>query len=148
MSKPKVGLLGLYLELYDRVLPEVRRRIDGFYDLIAGELANRGLEVMTYDLCRLRPEFEGAVRAFESSRVDAIVTLHLAYSPSLESVPAIVGSRLPVIVCDTTPTLNYGPRQDPAELMYNHGIHGVQDFCNMLIREGKPFDIAGARRRS
>jgi len=25
--------------------------------------------------------------------------------------------------------------------MYNHGIHGVQDMCNMLIRRGKPFWI-------
>jgi L-arabinose isomerase len=25
--------------------------------------------------------------------------------------------------------------------MYNHGIHGVQDMCNLLIRLGKPFQI-------
>jgi L-arabinose isomerase len=48
---------------------------------------------------------------------------------------------LPIIVCDTTPTFSYGPEQDPAELMYNHGIHGVQDLCNLLIRQGKPFQI-------
>ena len=26
-------------------------------------------------------------------------------------------------------------------IMYNHGIHGVQDMCNMLIRRGKDFII-------
>ena len=25
--------------------------------------------------------------------------------------------------------------------MYNHGIHGVQDLCNLLLRLGKPFQL-------
>ena len=142
MSKPRVGLLGLYLELYDRVLPDVRLRIDSFYQTITSELEKRGLEVVTNSVCRLKPEFEAAVKSFEGANVDAIVTLHLAYSPSLESAPVVAKTKLPVIICDTTQTWSYSPEQDPIELMYNHGIHGVQDFCNLLIREGKPFEIA------
>ena len=29
--------------------------------------------------------------------------------------------------------------------MFNHGIHGVQDMCNLLLRNGKPFS-AGLER--
>ena len=141
MRKPRVGLLPLYLELYDNAMPEIRPRIDGFLATIAGELRNRGIDVINVPVCRVKPEFERAVKTFEELAPDAIVTLHLAYSPSLESAEALAGTKLPIIVLDTTPSLDYGPATDPAELMYNHGIHGVQDMCNLLVRNGKPFHI-------
>ncbi|MCL6628864.1 MAG: hypothetical protein K6U00_04605 [Armatimonadetes bacterium] len=141
MSNPKIGLLPLYLELYDRVLPQMRHRIQKFYNAIASELEDRGLDVVTTTICRLRSEVEVAMKSFEDADADGIVTLHLAYSPSLESAPVVAQSNLPLLVLDTTPTHSYGPDQDPEELLYNHGIHGVQDFCNLLIREGKVFSI-------
>jgi len=141
MTKPGIGLLGLYLELYDGAMPEVRPRIDAFYARIADEFGKRGLDVVTAPVCRVRDEFMKAVKAFEDAKVDCIVTLHLAYSPSLESAEALSRTKLPVIILDTTPTYGYGPQQDSAELMFNHGIHGVQDLCNLLIRSGKPFEI-------
>ena len=53
------------------------------------------------------------------------------------------------MVLDTTPTFGYGPAQDPDELMHNHGIHGVQDLCNLLVRRGKAFHVeAGHWQRS
>jgi len=139
MKKPRVGLLPLYLELYDIKRPERRPRIEGFYEQIAAALTDRGLEVSTVQVCRLKAEFNAAIRKFEDDAVDAIVTLHLAYSPSLESSEALASTSLPLVVLDTTPAYSYGPGQDPAEVSYNHGIHGVQDMCNLLIRNGKPF---------
>jgi len=139
--KPKVGLLGLYLKLYDDAMPEVRPRIDEFYSTIVSETERRGIEVVTQPVCRIAAEFDAAVSAFETEGVDAIITLHLAYSPSLESSEALAKTSLPVIVLDTSPAFSYAPDQDPAELMYNHGIHGVQDMCNLLIRNAKPFAI-------
>ncbi len=141
MNQPKVGLLPLYLELYDNAMPEVRPRIDAFGQQVMSALRSHGVDVLATPARRVREEFEGAVRLFEDAGVDAIVTLHLAYSPSLESVDALAATNLPVIVLDTTPSPNYGPTTDPDELMYNHGIHGVQDLCNMLIRRGKGFAI-------
>ena len=140
-AKPRIGLLPLYLKLYDDGMPQVRPRIEQFYEQIAARLEARGLEVLRSPVCRIRPEFQAAVRGFEQGGAEAIVTLHLAYSPSLESVDALAASSLPVIMCDTTPTYGYGPQADPDELMYNHGIHGVQDLCNLLLRRGKPFQL-------
>lgn len=142
MTQPRLGLLPFYLELYDRVRPERRSRIEAFCGEIATALTKRELEVVTAPVCRLKPEFEAAVRSFESREVDAVVTLHLAYSPSLESSDALASTPLPLVVLDTTPSFSYGPTQDPAEVSYNHGIHGVQDMCNLLRRNGKPFLIA------
>ncbi|MGB9587911.1 MAG: hypothetical protein ACPL7O_06980 [Armatimonadota bacterium] len=70
MSKPKIGLLPLYLELYDRVLPQMRHRIEKFYNAIASELEDRGLDVLTTAICRLRSEVEAAVKSFEDADAD------------------------------------------------------------------------------
>lgn len=141
MIQPKVGLLPLYLELYDSALPQARPRINEFLLTIASHLANKDLEVVVAPVCRLEDEFAGAVKMFEENEVDAIVTLHLAYSPSLECIKPLAATKLPIIVLDTTPTFSFSPEQDPVEVMFNHGIHGVQDMCSMLIRSSKPFQI-------
>ncbi|MCL4506764.1 MAG: hypothetical protein M1434_02255 [Chloroflexi bacterium] len=141
MKPMVIGLLPLYLKLYDDTSPQHRAGVERFRDEIATELGKRGLMVVGAPVCRIASEFTGALRLFEEHRVEAIVTLHLAYSPSEESTPVLAASTLPIIVLDTTPAYDFSPSQSPDEIMYNHGIHGVQDFCNLLIRHGKPFQI-------
>ncbi len=138
----KIGLLPLYVKLYDDVVPNIRPRLNAFYEKIACEFEKRGLEVVRSPFCRLKPEFKAAVSSFERENVDAMVTLHMAYSPSLESIDALCDTNLPIIVFDTTETLEFTNEQDPAELMYNHGIHGVMDMCSMLTQRGVEYAIA------
>lgn len=138
----KIGLLPLYIELYDIITPDRRIRLKEFYEEIAEQFARRGVNVEKAEFCRLKPEFEQAITGFEREQVDAIVTLHMAYSPSLESIEALVSTKLPIIVLDTTQTLEFTPEQNPLEIGYNHGIHGVMDMCSMLKRCGKPYAIA------
>ena len=40
---------------------------------------------------------------FNDADVDAVITQHLAYSPSLESIDALMTIKAPLIVFDTTP---------------------------------------------
>jgi L-arabinose isomerase len=141
LKKLKIGLLPLYIKLYDDSLPEMRKRINSFYKTIVSELEKRNLQVVSTQVCRIKSEFENTVRYFEKEDVDAIVTLHLAYSPSLESAYILAASKLPLIILDTTPTFDFSPAQHPDEILYNHGIHGVQDMCNLLLRNGKSFLI-------
>lgn len=149
MRKDRIGLLPLYLQLYDQVSAKRRPMIEQIYSETARTLRERGLDVVTAPICRLKPEFASAIRKFKKQEVDAIVTLHLAYSPSLESADVLARTKLPLIVLDTTPTYDFGPTQSPDEIMFNHGIHGVQDMCNLLLRNGKPFKIeAGHCRKS
>jgi len=149
MEKTTIGLLPLYLKLYDDTAGDKRPRMDEFVRTIAAELQKRGLEVIAAPVCRVEKEFASAVKSFEAEGAAAIVTLHLAYSPSLESAKVLARTKLPIIVLDTTPTWSFSPSQDPAEIMYNHGIHGVQDMCNLLLRNGKPFTLeAGHWQRS
>ncbi len=137
----KAALLPFYLELYDQSFPEIRPRIDGFLNEVAGRLESNGVSIVKLPVCRVHEEFSRAVQKAEAEAVDAIITLHLAYSPSLESVDALLNTNLPLIVMDTTPVFSFASGQYPAEIMYNHGIHGVQDMCNLLIRNKKHFVI-------
>ncbi|MCL5999698.1 MAG: hypothetical protein M1546_27090 [Chloroflexi bacterium] len=141
MKPVTVGLLPLYLKLYDDTTPEARPGVEHFLNTIAAELGKRNLNVLAAPVCRVADEFTAAVRGFETAQADAIVTLHLAYSPSLESAQALASTRLPIIVLDTTPAHDFSPLQNPDEIMFNHGIHGVQDLCNLLLRHGKAFQI-------
>ncbi|MCK9410779.1 MAG: hypothetical protein M0Q53_00665 [Prolixibacteraceae bacterium] len=138
IQKPKIGLLPLYLKLYDDILPEVRSEFSPFLDLIISEFRNKNVEVVTSDICTVAKEFENAVHLFEKIEVACIVTVHLAYSPSLESINALSKTKLPLLVLDSTPDACFDTM---SKLMRNHGIHGVQDMCNMLKRHGKAFFI-------
>jgi L-arabinose isomerase len=82
-----------------------------------------------------------ALSEFERAGACGLVTLHLAYSPSLESAPLVARFPSPVLVWNTTPSRTFAPTDDPDLLLYNHGIHGVQDFCNLLIRHRRSFRI-------
>ena len=138
----KIGLLPLYIKLYDDVAPDVRPRMEAFYEDVAKAVEARGTAVVRAPFCRLRAEFKNAVRRFEEEGADAVVTLHIAYSPSLECIEALTDTILPVVVMDTTETFEFTNEQSEGEIMYNHGIHGVMDMCSMLTRYGKPYAIA------
>ncbi|MBQ8719507.1 MAG: hypothetical protein IJY65_00560 [Clostridia bacterium] len=138
----KIGFLPLYIKLYDDATPWGRPRFEAFYTELTKILEERGVSVVTSPFCRLADEFDATVKRFEREEVDAIVTLHMAYSPSLESIDALSATKLPLVVMDTTSTFEFDNLQDPTEVHYCHGIHGVMDMCSMLIRRGKEFAIA------
>jgi len=147
--KPRAGLLPLYLKLYDDSLPEMRRVLEPFLDEVASGLTAQGLEVVAAPVCRIADECTRAVADLEAQDVALLVTLHLAYSPSLESADALAATPLPILMLDTTPDHDFGLDVDPGRLLYNHGIHGVQDLACVLRRRGKPFEIvAGHVTRS
>ncbi len=142
MTTLTIGLLPLSLELYDKVLGiEQTQTIRAFAGVVEGEYQARGIAVVAAPACRKRDEFQTAVERFEAADVDAIVTLHLAYSPSLEAIDALAETALPLIVLDTTPDAGFGFDCPSERILFNHGIHGVQDLCNMLIRRRKPFAL-------
>ncbi len=143
MKKVKIGFLPLYIKLYDDCGASVtsRPRLEPFYERLACELEARGFEVIRNEFCRIKPEFAAAVEKFENAGADCIVTWHAAYSPSLESIDALAGTDLPIIVLDTTETYDFSPAQDPAEISFCHGIHGVMDMCSLLRQRGKSYAV-------
>ena len=137
----KIGLLPLFMELLNKAIPDMRPRLDSFVETIAEEFGRRGIQVFRAPLSGLRKDIRGALKMIEENKPDALVTLHLTYSPSLEAISELVRTRLPIIILDTTPVSNFSAIRDPLEIMFNHGIHGVQDLCNLLNRNGRRFAI-------
>jgi L-arabinose isomerase len=140
-TQPQAGLLPFYLKLYDDILPESRAGFAGFIEQIAAALEARGISVQTAAVCRVATEFEVAIKQFEQAGVDCILTLHLAYSPSLEAIGAFCQTQLPIVILDTTIDADFGQGVSPERIMYNHGVHGVMDFASMLRRRKRPFEI-------
>jgi L-arabinose isomerase len=140
-TQPTAGLLPFYLKLYDDHQPERRNGFAAFVDRIAGRFEARGIAVRTAPVCRVEAEFKEAISRFEADGVDCIVTLHLAYSPSLEALDAFCATRLPVVILDTSMDEAFGFSVSPAKIMYNHGVHGVMDFASMLRRRRRAFEI-------
>ncbi len=139
----KIGLLPLFIKLYDDIARDnYRNRLEPFYAELVKRFEELGVEVVTTDFCRLKAEFAEAVKKFEAEDVDCIVTIHTAYSPSLESVDALSGTALPIVILDTTPDFDFSDKQDQKEISFCHGIHGVMDMCNLLKRNGKAYAIA------
>ncbi|MBO4265138.1 MAG: hypothetical protein J5922_03570 [Clostridia bacterium] len=143
MSKVKVGLLPLYVEIYDTYNPERRPHIEAFYKKAVAALESRGCEVIEAPVCRKEHEFKDAISNFEKNGADALVTLHLAYSPSLEAEKVLANTSLPIIIMDTTPDYKFFSATVDGRYLtaYNHGIHGVQDMCTLLHRNRKDYQI-------
>ena len=138
---PRAGLLPFYLKLYDDILPECRSGFDGFVKHVADRIEACGIAVQTAPVCRIMDEFSDAIRQFEQDGVDCIVTLHLAYSPSMEAIEVCCRTKLPMIILDTTLDAEFGINVSPDRIMFNHGVHGVMDFASMLCRRRRPFEV-------
>ena len=143
MKKIKVGFLPLYIKLYDDANGvDYRAPMEKYMHMAINMLETQGIEIVQADVCRIKPEFDAAAAMFNEADVDAVITFHLAYSPSLESIEALLSLKAPIIVFDSTP--DYELIKSAAfkgKIGPNHGIHGVQDMCNLLKRNGKPYYI-------
>jgi L-arabinose isomerase len=143
-KKIKIGYLPLYIKLYDDYHPGIRAAYEDYMKKLVGMIEDKGFEVVLADeVCRVKEEFDRAAAKFNADNdIAAVVTQHLAYSPSLESIDALLSLKAPIVVFDTTPDyqiLKYADTED--RIMPNHGIHGVQDMCNMLRRNGKNYQL-------
>ena len=143
-KKIKVGFLPLYLKLYDDfVVSSARVPMEKYMNMCINMLETQGLEILpATQICRIAPEFETEVARFNEEQVDAVITMHLAYSPSLEAIDALMKLDAPIVILDSTPHYELIEAAGYQNRIFaNHGIHGVQDMCNLLKRNGKPYFI-------
>lgn len=139
-EKPKVGLLGLMLELYDGPFPQLKGTMHEFAQSIIGALSDR-LQITFPGVCMRTSEVESALGQFEAEGCDMVMVVCLTYAPSLVSVPALFRSQLPLVIFDTTKAPALGPEMTGQDVTENHGIHGVQDLANVLARRGRSFQL-------
>lgn len=140
MSKPRVGLLGLTLELYEKTVPELRQGREAFVrEKLVPALADVA-EVRFGGAVFAREAVERVVAGFEADGVDAILVVLLSYAQSLISAPALKRTHLPIVIWNTQELLAVDASYGGAEMLANHGVHGTHDLCNVLVRAGVPFE--------
>lgn len=141
-KKIKAGFLPLYIELYDKINPQSRQPMEQYFEEAAEQLRKKGMELIIADVCRVALEFDEAIERFKQQNIEVLITMHLAYSPSLECIDALKKLGVPIVVLDSTPCYDFsGLMYQSDEIMPNHGIHGVQDMCNLLKRNNIPYHV-------
>ncbi|HHW30374.1 MAG TPA: hypothetical protein GXX20_01675 [Clostridiaceae bacterium] len=134
MNRVRVGLLPFYLKMHDDYFPERRAEAKVYLNYVISKLKEKGLDVFETPICSEKREFEAAVDYLNSNNLDAVITLHIVYSPSLESIDSLMRLNAPIIVLNTTPDYDFGEKRISRMIRPNIGIHGVQDMCSMLNR--------------
>lgn len=139
-ARPRAGLLALTLELYEQLLPDVRAGRERWLRQALIPALERVAQVDFDRAVFRREDVEAAVAGFERSGVDALVIVCLTYSPSQISLPALQRTRLPLVVWNTQELFAVGADFDSRKMVENHGVHGTQDLCSVLVRSGIRFE--------
>ena len=141
-TRPRVGLLALTLELYERMAPGLR---EGREEWVRREVlpALQPFADVSFEksACR-RADIEAIVSGFEADGVDALLVMLLTYAPSQIALPALKRTRLPILVWNTQQLFAVGRDFSSPDMTANHGVHGTQDLCNVLLRSDVRFEYA------
>jgi L-arabinose isomerase len=146
MTESRIGLLGLTLQLYHDASPEMMPGLEAFSAELRDTLAAYA-DVVHTPVVWNRQGVEEAVRRFEAEEVQLVVVVLLSYSQSLASLPALLRTNLPLLIWNTQKLHTVGPDFGPDDMTYNHGMHGVQDLCNVLLRHDRPFQLVTGHYR-
>jgi len=141
MRKPRIGLLPLYIMLYEETSPDLRPGLEKWATELTSRIAQEGIEVTVAPTARTVEETEQGVEFFRQPGIDLLVTLHLAYSPSMMSAPVLAGTEWPLLLLDTTKKAQFDESAVMRDMSENHGIHGVQDLSCMLRRLGRDYVV-------
>ncbi len=137
--RPKVGLLALTLELYETLLPDLRASRESWLRKSIVPALQREADVLFEHAVFRREDIEAAVAGFEAAKVDALLVILTTYSPSQLALPALLRTRLPIIIWNTQELLAVDQGFTLQNMVDNHGVHGTQDLANVLTRSGVPF---------
>ncbi len=136
-TEPAIGLLTLMFKLYD-ALPTLEPEMAEFAERLSAQIGEWA-RVEWPGVMKTRDDVTRTVGIFEQRDVDLIVVVFLTYAPSHVALRALTRAGLPVLVFNTQRLHGVSPDMDPEDLIRNHGMHGVQDLCNVLRRAGKKF---------
>jgi len=92
-------------------------------------------------VCNTREQVERAVAGFEAEDKDLILVVLLTYAPSHIALPALKRTRLPILIFNTQRLRAVTQETSSWVTTENHGMHGVQDLANVLLRAGRDFHI-------
>ena len=145
--RPKIGLLALTLELYEKLAPELRPDRESWVRQAVLPALQARADVLFSGAVFRQSDIETALAGFEAAKADAVLVLLLSYSPSQISLPGLQRTRLPIIVWNTQELFAVDEHYALIDLRNNHGVHGTQDLANVLCRAGVKFHYVTSHLR-
>lgn len=137
--RPRVGLLALTLEFYETLAPDLRAARERWVRHSVVPALQPIADVLFDRAVFRRDDIDAVVAAHEAAGVDALLVLHLTYSPSQLALPALTRTRLPILLWNTQELEAVDAHFTVAAMIDNHGVHGTQDLAHVLTRSGTPF---------
>jgi len=134
-----VGMLGLMLKLYDR-FPDLKPEMAKFAEKLVEDMSSFA-DVSFPGVCNTREQVNEAVAKFESEGVDLLIVVLLTYAPSHIALTALSRTKLPILIFNTQQEYAITADIGSEVTLKNHGMHGVQDLSNVLLRCGREFQI-------
>ena len=115
----KVGLFGIGLAAYWPQFKGLKRRLQGYQQMVAGRLG-KFCEVIDAGLVDSAAKAEEAGALFASQSVELIICYVTTYATSSQVLPAVQRARAPVLILNLQPVsaLDY-PRTDTGEWLAN-----------------------------
>ncbi len=140
LEKPKVAVLGLSHELYDRTYPDYIVRQEKQLALFIGEIEN-STNIISRKVCFRTEQLEKEISRAEKNSADALLLVPMCYTPSMMSVPALLKTDVPLVVWNTQEIFEIKKDFGFDHLLMNHAIQGTQDVTNVLLRGNKIFGM-------
>ncbi len=140
VNKPKIGFMGLSLELYKKNLPDLMDSLKAFSQELKIVLEGMA-DVVHYPLACSEEDSEKAFSKFNREGVDGVILVFLSYSTSLSLFPVLKRYSFPILIWNTQKIEEVTSDFSQEDLLNNHGMHGVQDLCSVLNREEIPFNL-------
>lgn len=139
-SKVKMGVLGLTLLDYDTGFPGLKESREKFARK-ALKIFEDDFEFIFNNVCNTREDIEKSIKEFEYYQCSAIIVLMLTYCPSVIILPGLISTKLPIIIYDTQESFEFTEQSLFKDLINNHGVHGVQDLCSVLLRSEVKYNL-------
>lgn len=138
-TRPKIGLLCLMTELY-RQLPVIAERLTPWIEKTIIALEEL-VDVHPSGILDRSGDILEAVRNMEGEGCDLLVVFPVAFAPSMMSLPALMVTKLPILVLNTQIYCGWEDDVDSLCFTDNQAPTGVFDLTNSLVRTGVPFEI-------
>lgn len=138
--RPRVGLLALTLELYEQLAPNLRPSREQWVRRCVLPALAETADVQFEQAVYRAEDVRSQVARWEAEDVDALLIVCLTYAPSQLALPALVRTRLPIVIWNTQELPAVDAAFDTAKMIDNHGVHGTQDLANVLLRSGVRFE--------
>ena len=138
----RIGILLPVADLYHRLWSDIDEALERLADQVAGTLRRADLDVLCSPAVSVPQQVEAACDELAGKGVDLLLVALAPYCPSGVLVPALVESRVPVLLWPMQSLRRLEPQKYDAEaIKLNHGVHAVQDLANVLGKTAKPFGV-------